>query len=159
MDLNEYAAALRRELLAMTRFAGEDVSRTAQMLAESLDSAVRLASLDMLSAAADEITSRLDGALIEVRLSGSQPEFVVTVNEPAEPEPTAEPADEAGQARLTLRMPESLKSRAEAAAAASGISVNAWLVRAVQRALDQPSGRGTGPRVSVGKRYTGFARS
>jgi HicB family len=158
MDLNEYAAALQRELLAMTRFAGEDVSRTAQMLAESLDSAVRLALLDLLSAAADEITSRLDGALIEVRLSGSQPEFVVTVNEPAEPEPTAEP-DEAGQARLTLRMPEGLKSRAEAAAAASGISVNAWLVRAVQRALDQPSGRGTGPRVSVGKRYTGFARS
>jgi hypothetical protein len=172
MDLSEYSESLRQELVAITRFAGDDVSRAAEMLADSLDSSVRLALLDVLSAAAGEITARLDGAVIDVRLAGLEPEFVVTMHPDAadtEGAPDtgsqhaqAEPGDEAGQARITLRMSESLKTRAEAAAAASGVSVNAWLVRAVSRALDGTAESG-GPRgkarPAVGKRYTGFARS
>jgi len=38
MDLSEYAESLRRELIGITKFASEDVSRAAEMLAESLDS-------------------------------------------------------------------------------------------------------------------------
>jgi HicB family len=164
MDLSEYAESLRRELVAITRFAGEDVSRAAGMLAESLDSSVRLALLDVLSAAADEITSHLDGAVIEVRLAGMEPEFVVTAQPDAAADAAAEPADagdEASQARLTLRMPEGLKTRVEAAAADSGMSVNAWLVRAVTRSLDSPRDGGSRakPRAAIGSRYTGFARS
>jgi hypothetical protein len=164
MDLNEYAESLRRELVAITRFAGEDVSRAAGMLAESLDSSVRLALLDVLSAAADEITSRLDGAVIEVRLAGMEPEFVVTAQQDAAAgaaAETADAADEASQARLTLRMPEGLKTRVETSAADSGMSVNAWLVRAVTRSLDSPRDGGSRakPRPAIGSRYTGFARS
>jgi len=163
MDLSEYAESLRRELIAITRFAGEDVSRAAEMLAESLDSSVRLALLDVLTAAADEITSRLDGASIDVRLTGMEPEFVVTLSQHDNGGEDAEPvdvgADDAGQARITLRMSEGLKTRVESAAAASGLSVNAWLVRAVTRAIEMPSGRGPKPRPTIGKRYTGFARS
>jgi hypothetical protein len=167
MDLNEYTESLRRELVAITRFAGEDVSRAAGMLAESLDSSVRLALLDVLSAAADEITSRLDGAVIEVRLAGMEPEFVVTARQDAAadaadpPAGPADAADDASQARLTLRMPEGLKTRVEAAAAGSGMSVNAWLVRAVSRSLDSPRDGGSRakPRPAIGSRYTGFARS
>jgi hypothetical protein len=164
MDLNEYAESLRRELVAITRFAGEDVSRAAGMLAESLDSSVRLALLDMLSAAADEITSRLDGAVIELRLAGMEPEFVVTAQQDAADDDAAEPvdaADDASQARLTLRMPEGLKTRVEAAAADSGMSVNAWLVRAVTGSLESPRGGGSRAksRSATGSRYTGFARS
>jgi hypothetical protein len=164
MDLNEYSEALRRELVAITRFAGDDVTRVAGMLAESLDSPVRLALLDVLSAAADEITAKLDGAVIEVRLAGAEPEFVVTLHQDAADDRPPEPVDagdEAGQARLTLRMPESLKTRAEAAAADSGMSVNAWLVRAVTNALDASprGGPRARPRPPIGSRYTGFARS
>jgi hypothetical protein len=162
MDLSEYAESLRQELVGITRFAGEDITRAAEMLSESLDSSVRLALLDVLSAAADEITSRLDGAVVDVRLTGMEPEFVVTVSTDADEETSAEApegADDAGQTRLTLRMPESLKARVEAAAAASGQSVNAWLVRAVSRSLEGPSSRGPKPRVAIGKRYSGFARS
>jgi hypothetical protein len=160
MDLSEYAESLRRELLAITRFASEDVSRAAEMLAESLDSSVRLALLDVLSAAADEISTRLEGAIIDVRLSGMEPEFVVTISHDDEDGPADIPADDtgdAGQTRLTLRMPETLKARVETAADSAGMSVNAWLVRAVTQALSSPSGRSARP--SVGKRYTGFARS
>ncbi len=82
MDLSEYADSLRRELTSITRFAGEDIARAAEMLSETLDSSVRLALLDVLSAAADEITASLDGATIDVRLSGTEPEFVVNVAHP-----------------------------------------------------------------------------
>jgi|SRR5215469_6062033 len=164
MDLSEYAESLRRELMGITRFASEDVSKAAEMLAESLDSSVRLALLDVLSAAASEITSSLEGAIIDVRLTGTEPEFVVvTTNH--DDEVQAEPADggpeDAGQARVTLRISESTKTKVEAAAAASGISVNSWMNRAINRALESPSGRRPKPRSgpSIGKRYTGFARS
>jgi hypothetical protein len=163
MDLSEYTESLRRELVGITRFAGEDITRAAEMLAESLDSSVRLALLDVLSAAAGEITSRLDGAIVDVRLTGLEPEFVVTVSADEGDETSADApeagADDAGQTRLTLRMPESLKARVEAAAAASGQSVNAWLVRAVSRALEGSSSRGSKPRVMPGRRYSGYARS
>jgi hypothetical protein len=164
MDLSEYAESLRRELLAITRFAGDDVTRAAGLLAESLDSSVRLALLDVLSAAAEEITASLDGAVVDVRLSGMEPEFVVTLHQDPAAGPAAEPADagdDASQARITLRMPEGLKARVESAAATSGLSVNSWLVRAVARSLDTPPGGGPSakPRPSIGKRYTGFARS
>jgi hypothetical protein len=168
MDLSEYAESLRRELVGITRFASEDVSRAAEMLAESLDSSVRLSLLSVLSAAADEITARLDGAAIDVRLTGMEPEFVVTITHeaaedddfgPPPPAPGQEGADDAGQSRITLRLPEHLKGRMESAAAAGGLSVNAWLVRAITAALESPPGRASRPRPTVGKRYTGFARS
>jgi hypothetical protein len=104
MDLSEYAESLRQELVGITRFAGEDITRAAEMLAESLDSSVRLALLDVLSAAAGEITSRLEGAVVDVRLSGMEPEFVVTVSADAEEEtPVEAPAADAGKPEGTRR--------------------------------------------------------
>jgi hypothetical protein len=169
MDLSEYAESLRRELTSITRFASEDIARAAEMLSETLDSSVRLALLDVLSAAADEITASLDGATIDVRLTGTEPQFVVNVAQQPDDSPadTADGTDEAGSARVTLRISDGLKTRVEAAAAAAGLSVNAWLVRAISRALEpQPGGPRPRPpfqpppgRPGQGKRYTGFARS
>jgi hypothetical protein len=169
MDLSEYAESLRRELTSITRFAGEDIARAAEMLSETLDSSVRLALLDVLSAAADEITASLDGATIDVRLSGTDPEFVVNMTHAAA-EPfadTADAADEAGTSRVTLRLSEGLKTKVEGAAVSAGLSVNAWLVRAISRALEGPPSGGPRARPPFppppagrpGKRFTGFARS
>ena len=47
--------------------------------------------------------------------------------------------DDGGTWRVTLRMPESLRSPVDAAARAEGLSVNAWLVRAVAAALGGPA--------------------
>ena len=61
---------------------------------------------------------------------------------------------------MTLRLPDGLKARAEAAAARDGLSLNAWLVRAAGRALDDPSGASLrSSRRGPGQRITGFARS
>src|SRR5262252_5741784 len=163
MDLTEYTEMLRRELGSVTRFGGEDFARTTEMLADALDSSVRLTLLEVLSAAAAEITTRLDDAIVEVRLSGSEPEFVVTptagaqADEPGE----ADPGDASDDmTRITLRLSGPLKAKVDAAAAAAGLSVNAWLVRAVSRALDVPGGGPTrtqrGP--GIGSRFTGYAR-
>lgn len=166
MDLSEYVAALRREMATITRFANQDVARAAEMLTEAMESSVRLTLLEALSAAAAEITNELDDAVVDVRLAGSDADFVVTMTNdepfrpPAPPAPPV-PGGEAGDdmTRVTLRLSEPLKARVEEAAGTAGVSVNAWLIRAISQALDNPpgrerSGRSRGP----GQRYTGFAR-
>jgi hypothetical protein len=161
MDLNEYTEMLRRELGSVTRFAGEEFARTTEMLADALESSVRLTLLEVLSDAAAEITSRLDDAIIDVRLSGSEPEFVVT---PTARAPADEPADgDPGEGsddmtRITLRLSGPLKARVDAEAAAAGLSVNAWLVRAITRALDPAPSRASRAQRGPGTRFTGYAR-
>ncbi len=165
MELSPYVEGLRRELGSLTRFASDDVIEVAGKLAEALDSSVRLTLLEVLSAAAAEITTRLDEAVIDVRLNAGEPEFVITTvpqhaDEPPEAAPDAT-ADDAGTARVTLRLSEALKSRVEAQAAADGLSVNSWLAHAAIRALEgagQP-GRGQRSRSGIGQRITGYARS
>jgi len=161
MDLTEYTEILRRELASVTRFGGEEFTRTAEMLADALDSSVRLTLLEVLSAAAAEITTRLDGTVIDVRLSGSEPEFVVSTTpaEPAEEPPAADPGDASDDmTRVTLRLSGPLKARVDAEAAAAGLSVNAWLVRAISRALDPGPGRPPRIQRGPGTRFTGYAR-
>lgn len=168
MELSPYVDGLRRELASLTRFAPDEVAKLAEQLADALDSSVRLTLLEVLSAAAAEVTEQLDATVIDVRLSGGEPEFVVTAVHPRHDQPTAgssqEPtADEAGTARVTLRLSEALKARIETHAAASGLSVNSWLAHAAIRALDTsdqapPSGSQRS-RTGSGHRITGYARS
>jgi hypothetical protein len=171
MDLSEYVAALRGEMATITRFAGEDVARAAEMLTDAMESSVRLTLLEALSAAAAEITTRLDDAVVDVRLVGSDADFVVTMTNdepfrppvpPAPPGPVPAPGSEApdDMTRVTLRLSEPLKARVEGAAGAAGVSVNAWLIRAISQALDAPPGRERHGRFrgGPGQRYTGYAR-
>src|SRR5580692_11776570 len=142
MDLSEYAESLRRELLAITRFAGEDVARAAEMLAETLDSSVRLALLDVLSAAADEITASLDGATIDVRLSGTQPEFVVNMTHAAEDSfaEATDATDEAGSTRITLRLSEGQKAGSRRPPSAPGCrSTPGWSARSAVPLTARPA--------------------
>ncbi len=168
MELSPYVEGLRRELTVLTRFAPRDVAETASMLAEALDSSVRLTLLDVLAAAAAEITARLDDTAIDVRLSGGDPDFVVTAvpaataeapGGAARPADGGEAGDDSGTARITLRLAEGLKSRIEARAAADGVSVNAWIAQVAARALDDQRGPAAGRRSGIGQRITGYARS
>ncbi len=52
------------------------------------------------------------------------------------PRPRPEPPEDDSQSRITLRLPESVKVRAEEAANQIGQSLNAWLVDAVRDVLD-----------------------
>lgn len=157
MNLSTYVEALRADVMAAAAVGGPDVARAAELVADALDSAVRLVLFDVLTDTANDLTAAMDGSSVEVRLRGREPELVLTgiAHEPA---PAAAPADDEGTARLTLRLPETLKGRAEQAAAAEGLSVNTWLVRAVHRALEPTPSFG-GPFTSGPRRITGFGRA
>jgi HicB family len=134
-----FVAGIRRDLAAAADLAGPDAGPIADRLIATVDTAVRLALLSALSAAAEELTAELAPGAVEVRLRGLDPEFVVTAPPEPPPEvPETEPLeddDDSGTARMTLRLPESLKARVEAAAARERVSVNAWLVRALSAAV------------------------
>ena len=154
MDITPFVSVLRAELADAAELGGPEARRLAERLTGPLESAFRLALLDALSAAADEITRDLAPGSVEVRLRGREPGFVVTPppaeeHPPATPVPpaavpaTAVPADgddAAAVARINLRLPDHLKTRVEQAATRDGLSVNAWLVRAVATAVQAPAG-------------------
>ncbi|MGF1241338.1 hypothetical protein ACQSME_29445 [Streptomyces sp. 2-6] len=172
MDLTPYVDTLRRELAVAAEAGGDEARELAERLTAPLESATRLTMLHVLSAAMDEITRELAPGSVDVRLRGLDPDFVVTPppadRAPAEAPPVpAEPltapasaeGDEGGTARVNLRLPAHLKARAEEAASREGLSVNAWLVRAVAAAIDggaQP--RTTEKTKNVGQSFTGWVR-
>ncbi len=162
MDLSRYVEALRADVTAAAAIGGPDVARAAELVGDAIDPALRMVLLDVLTDAANDLTAALDGPTVEVRLRGREPELVVSGPAP-EPAPAPLPSDDEGTARLTLRLPETLKGRAEQAAASEGLSVNNWLVRAVVRALEPTSSFGTsvgGPFLHGGpRRITGYGRA
>ncbi len=147
MDLTPYLETLRSDLAAAAAPGGPETTRAAELLGHSLESSARLALLEALSDAAAEITTRLTDASVEVRLRGREADLVVTqvsTEPPVSPDAPLPPGlstDGGDLARLTLRMAEQLKAHVEQIAAAEGISVNAWLVRAVTAAVNWPPGR------------------
>ncbi|MEU6182739.1 hypothetical protein [Streptomyces coeruleorubidus] len=164
MKLTPYVDNLRREFLAAAAATGEEPHALAERLLLSLDASVRLTLLEVLSAATDEISREFAPGSVDIRLQGLDPSFVVT-QPPAEPVPEdmaapspADPQVEGVPARINFRVPGPLKTRIEEAARQSGLSVNAWLVRAVNEtlhAVPSPPQR----RPSSGQRHvTGWVR-
>jgi hypothetical protein len=171
MDLNPYVASLGRELLTAVESGDDGGTAVIERLTVSMESAIRLALLEALSAAADEITRELAPGSVQVRLRGRDPEFLVTPHQVEQaPDDTADrdapPMDDApgfedgATARINVRLPEQLKAAVEEAAGKEGRSVNAWLVRAAATAL-RASERDRGPDrrgKPSAQRYTGWAR-
>lgn len=181
MDTSPFVESLRQDLLQAAEAGGADIRAAAERLSHALDPAVRLTLMDALSQAASEITHELAGTSVEVRLKGREPVFVVigqaTQVPPAPPSPPAPPeppesleemglSDDDVVARITLRLPESLKAKAEELAAGRGQSLNTWLVNAARAAasfnLDvssTPFGPGApGRNRSSNKRIQGWVR-
>lgn len=140
MDLSPYIASLREDLATAASAGDDNTRRTAAALSAALEPAARLAIMNALSDLAAEVTASLEGQVVEVRLSGRDVQVVVTGS--AEPEPEHAPHQEVplGDAtgdisRITLRMINELKSKAEAAAAAQGVSLNSFIQQAVGGAV------------------------
>jgi hypothetical protein len=152
MQIDGYVQAIREDLARVAAVGDESTARAAELLSVALESAVGRRLLEALGEAALELNSQLDTGRVEIRFAGSEPELVFVPDE--EPAPV-EPTEEAFTARITLRLPESLKNRLDAAAALHGMSVNTWLVQVLQRTLE------TRPTTSGGnrRRLTGYGRS
>jgi HicB family len=150
MQIEGYVQALRDDLVRVAAVGDESTARAAELLAVALESSVARRLQEALGEAALELSGQLDSGRVEVRIAGGDPELVLVQDDGA----VAEPADEAFTARITLRLPESLKARLETAAAREGVSVNTWLVHMLHHA-SEPRGHSGGSR----RRLTGYGRS
>jgi hypothetical protein len=176
MELDRYVADLRSQLAASMEASGEEARGLAEQLSLGLESAARLALLEALSDAASEITRELAPGSVDLRLRGRDPEFVVSPPPAAEftesPTTTSAAAsaetgyhegsaatdalDDTVTSRTTLRLPDQLKARVERAAAQDGLSLNAWLVRAIAAALEPKSRRSPQREPRSGDSFTGW---
>jgi hypothetical protein len=149
MNLTIVLEGLQQDLQGLGELGDERSARVAQRLGDALASNLRLKLFDLLGQAALELSTKLPSGHVEVRLAGQEPEFVY-VDEAGE---SAVAAGEELTARISLRLPESLKTAVEKAAANEGVSTNTWLVRAIARQADSRPAR------FAGKRLTGYAQS
>jgi hypothetical protein len=145
-------AALTRFEASMTNqvaLAGGDpaVEAAGRALREALRPAVRQLALELIEQAAAEVDAQLPYHRVEVVLRGGEPALEVRTGGEEE----RRPAGEEYEARITLRLPPSLKSAIEEAARAAGESVNSYLVRDLSRSTSRP-GR-------VGRQMKGTVRT
>ena len=151
MDLSPYLESVRVGVANASALADEPTQQVAERLGTAIESSTRLALLQALSDAAGTISADLAPSSVELRMVGQDPEFVVSV-QTAEAEPTLllpEPesdgdasdlSEDEPVSRITLRLPQSVKTRVDEMASSEGISTNAWLIRTVMDALADRSG-------------------
>ena len=145
MRLSTHVEALQADLARLAAVGDPAVAEAAERVSQALASSMGLRFLEALSEAAVEVSGQLSDAHVEVRLAGHDPELVVV---PEDAERAAAAADEEATARITLRLPESLKAAVEDAASRERVSVNTWIVRALARsALSRSVQRGPGSRL------------
>jgi hypothetical protein len=127
-------------LLTQATVAGADpaVEAAVNQLVEALGPALQVAAMEIAEQAAAEVGAQLPDQSVDVVLSDGDPVLRVSDSpRSAEARPVAEELD----ARITLRLPPSLKQSIEDAAQHAGDSVNAWVVDALGKRARQ---RGVG---------------
>lgn len=160
MNLSPYLESVRTGVQNAAALADENTQQVAYKLGTAVESATRLAMISALSDAAGVISAELAPSSVELRMSGDDPEFVVSVSSPRTEPTLLLPESGSGQeetadlseadedeplSRISLRLPASVKARVDEQAAKDGISTNAWLVRAVMDALADRRAGGVWP--------------
>jgi hypothetical protein len=146
MELGPFIRKVHEQLDAAAALGDERTREIAAALSASADAAVRIAILNALSEATGELTDALASGegnrpvAVTMHLEGEAVRFQVNAP-PVEREepPTPRPDDGDASARISLRLPEGLKSEIEKAAGRAEVSVNSWLVRAASHALRHDS--------------------
>jgi hypothetical protein len=152
MQLEPHVEALRAELASLAALGDENVAAAGERLSRALGPTLGLRLLQLLSEAALEVSAQLPAGHVEVRLAGQEPSLVYVEHEEEAPAP---PPEDGLTARITLRLPDSLKTSVEGAAAKEGVSVNTWIVKALGRGLTSVVASGG----RVGSRLTGYGQS
>jgi len=147
MLMSECVTRLQGDLAAIARLGDPATAEAGERLAAALDGALRMRLLELLGDAAVELDAQVPSGAVELRLAAGEPQLVYVARPDAGP-PPAEADEDGTAARITLRVPERLKTQAEEAAARSGASLNTWLVRAISSALgDRGERRGRSGRI------------
>lgn len=148
MQMAHHLHAIQEDLAAAAALAADEpTAEAARRLSQALGSSLHLRLLDIVTEAAADLSAAIPGR-IEVRLAGRDPELVYV--DDAEETAAAPGTDDALTARITLRLPDSLKVQIDVAASREGVSTNSWIIRALARGLESRP-------VRSGRRLTGFA--
>lgn len=134
MQLTPYLEAVARDLDRATALADEQTRELTHRVAAVIEPGLRLAMVQLLSDVAAQLTAELDGPVITIRMEGRDPSWHIVRDEVTLVAHDAEPGGDDNSARVTVRLPEAVKKRAEAAAQIAGQSLNTWIVQALRRA-------------------------
>lgn len=147
MQLTPVLNSLRHSLEGTAALVGDDpaVADALSMLTEALAPALRIAAMELAQQAATEISAQLDDRTVDVVIVDDDPTLRVGPVVPRPPSP-----DEDFDARITLRLPPSLKTLIEDAATGDGGSVNSWVVDALNSRAKRSGASTKGGRVTEG---------
>lgn len=140
VDLNRLWQRFERDLTRVADLAGVD----GRSLAGAIEPSARLRIVEAIAEALQDLDDRLPGLSLKTDLTPDA--FSITVETIADQEVHGEL-----DARITLRLPEDLKLRIETAATRSGLSLNSWLVRELNRS--------TSVDISIGKTLRGRGKA
>ena len=138
MKMSKFIDLLSADIKALGKLGGSELESAVSRLIPTLAPVLRTRLLEALAEIADELKAQLPGAHLEARVQGDEIELVYIEEGSVVRE---NPSDL--NARITLRLPEDLKSRIESAATKEGISLNSWLLKTSDRGSFS---------VSIGKR-------
>ena len=150
MQLNSYLSAVAYDLDRATQLADDATRDVARRLVTVLEPGLRMAMVQLLSDAAAQLTSELSGTVVTIRMDGREPVWHVASPETHETaQAQTEPdTDDEGTARITVRLPEAVKRRAESAAQSAGQSLNTWIIHALRRATTDKNPTRSSRRIS-----------
>ena len=126
--LNEIEGTVRSQIAIGSN--DSSVETAAGLVMAALRPALNQAAFALAEQAALEVSAQLPGHDVEVVLSDGEPVLKVS-DESGRPASTS--SDEDLSARITLRLPPSVKNLVEEAAGGSGASVNTWVVDALSK--------------------------
>jgi hypothetical protein len=131
MQVQPVINAVQAALASQGSLAGGDaaVEEALDHLVSALGPALRQAALDLAEQAACEVRAQLSDRTVDLVLSEGDPSLRIAESAvPTDPSP-GEDLD----ARITLRVPPSLKGLIEDAAETAGASVNSWVLDVLSR--------------------------
>ncbi len=146
MKMSLVVDGLRSDVVAVGELGDDAVAEAAERIAAVLSRSVPGRILDLLSDAATELSAVLPEGRAEIRIAGDDVDLAYVADE------HVPDADGDVSARITLRLGEGLKSRVEERASAEGVSVNTFIVRALERGTSTQRSRGAG----AGNRLRGY---
>jgi hypothetical protein len=131
MHLAPVMTALEAAVSTQLAVAGADptMEAAAGQLLAALEPALRQVGMELAQQAAEEVGAQLGDRTVEVVIVDGEPQLRVTQSNDVDSNALEEDFD----ARITLRLPPSLKGLVESAADETGDSVNTWVVKTLTR--------------------------
>jgi len=128
MDIDSVIDQVNALVYGQLRMAGEDpaVEAAGEAIVRAMEPALRQAGMILAEQAAAEVGAQIADRRVEVVLNQGQPSLIVR-----DSDQTVTVSTDELDARITVRLPETLKEDIETAAQDLGDSVNTFVVRAL----------------------------